>query len=158
MMVYEFLPNHPTNGSLNKILHKNFHFAVVLSWKQRVNRILGVAFALMTMLAYSPASLPPPPYSHWKFSKPKPPARPQSASQQCVKKSSNFARTSIATFAQARSPTKHHSQLRWQISHRFFSFHQRSTLSKTILQCCFVSTQKSHSQNLRLNSISLLQS
>ncbi|KAK7279860.1 hypothetical protein RJT34_24919 [Clitoria ternatea] len=42
VLVYEFLPN----GSLNKVLHRNFNSSVVLSWKQRVNVILGVASAL----------------------------------------------------------------------------------------------------------------
>nr|XP_011464794.1 PREDICTED: L-type lectin-domain containing receptor kinase S.6 [Fragaria vesca subsp. vesca] len=42
VLVYEFMPN----GSLNKILHKSFNVAVVLSWKQRLNIVLGVASAL----------------------------------------------------------------------------------------------------------------
>ncbi|KAI4348062.1 hypothetical protein L6164_008823 [Bauhinia variegata] len=42
VLVYEYLPN----GSLNKVLHKNFGSAVVLTWKQRVNIIMGVASAL----------------------------------------------------------------------------------------------------------------
>ncbi|XP_028800445.1 L-type lectin-domain containing receptor kinase S.6 [Neltuma alba] len=42
VLVYEYLPN----GSLNRILHKNYNSSVVLSWKQRVNIILGVASAL----------------------------------------------------------------------------------------------------------------
>ncbi|KAK4280262.1 hypothetical protein QN277_011905 [Acacia crassicarpa] len=42
LLVYEYLPN----GSLNRILHKNYNSSVVLSWKQRVNIILGVASAL----------------------------------------------------------------------------------------------------------------
>ncbi|KAK9929892.1 hypothetical protein M0R45_026964 [Rubus argutus] len=42
VLVYEFMPN----GSLNKILHRSFNLAVVLSWKQRLNIILGVASAL----------------------------------------------------------------------------------------------------------------
>ncbi|XP_027367634.1 L-type lectin-domain containing receptor kinase S.6 [Abrus precatorius] len=42
VLVYEYLPN----GSLNKVLHRNFNSSVVLSWKQRVNIILGVASAL----------------------------------------------------------------------------------------------------------------
>lgn len=42
VLVYEFMPN----GSLNKILHRSFNLAVVLSWKQRLNIVLGVASAL----------------------------------------------------------------------------------------------------------------
>ncbi|XP_054789864.1 L-type lectin-domain containing receptor kinase S.6 [Prosopis cineraria] len=42
VLVYEYLPN----GSLNRILHKNYNSSLVLSWKQRVNIILGVASAL----------------------------------------------------------------------------------------------------------------
>ncbi|KAK7343723.1 hypothetical protein VNO77_12710 [Canavalia gladiata] len=42
VLVYEFLPN----GSLNKVLHRNFNSSVVLPWKQRVNIVLGVASAL----------------------------------------------------------------------------------------------------------------
>ncbi|XP_061342034.1 L-type lectin-domain containing receptor kinase S.6 [Gastrolobium bilobum] len=42
VLVYEFLPN----GSLNKVLHGNFNSSIVLSWKQRVNIVLGVASAL----------------------------------------------------------------------------------------------------------------
>ncbi|KAJ1388583.1 Serine-threonine/tyrosine-protein kinase, catalytic domain [Sesbania bispinosa] len=40
--VYEYLPN----GSLDKVLHRNFNSSSVLSWKQRVNIVLGVASAL----------------------------------------------------------------------------------------------------------------
>ncbi|PRQ20657.1 putative protein kinase RLK-Pelle-L-LEC family [Rosa chinensis] len=43
VLVYEFMPN----GSLNKILHRSFNLAVVLSWKQRLNIVLGVASALV---------------------------------------------------------------------------------------------------------------
>ncbi|KAH1036459.1 hypothetical protein GYH30_056083 [Glycine max] len=42
VLVYEFLPN----GSLNKVLHRNFNSSIVLSWQQRVNIVLGVASAL----------------------------------------------------------------------------------------------------------------
>ncbi|KAB2603586.1 L-type lectin-domain containing receptor kinase S.6 [Pyrus ussuriensis x Pyrus communis] len=42
VLVYEYMPN----GSLNKVLHKSFNSAVVLSWKQRLNIVLGVASAL----------------------------------------------------------------------------------------------------------------
>ncbi|KAF7819827.1 L-type lectin-domain containing receptor kinase S.6 [Senna tora] len=42
VLVYEYLPN----GSLNKILHKNYNSSLILSWKQRVNIVLGVASAL----------------------------------------------------------------------------------------------------------------
>ncbi|TKY51380.1 L-type lectin-domain containing receptor kinase S.6 [Spatholobus suberectus] len=42
VLVYEFLPN----GSLNKVLHRNFNSSVVLSWRQRVSIVLGVASAL----------------------------------------------------------------------------------------------------------------
>ncbi|XP_058740624.1 L-type lectin-domain containing receptor kinase S.6 [Vicia villosa] len=42
VLVYEYLPN----GSLDKVLHKNLRSSFVLSWKQRVNIILGVAAAL----------------------------------------------------------------------------------------------------------------
>ncbi|ONH89901.1 hypothetical protein PRUPE_8G022700 [Prunus persica] len=42
VLVYELMPN----GSLNKILHKSFNSSVVLSWKQRLNIVLGVASAL----------------------------------------------------------------------------------------------------------------
>ncbi|XP_050378756.1 L-type lectin-domain containing receptor kinase S.6 [Argentina anserina] len=42
VLVYEFMPN----GSLNKILHRSFNAAVVLSWRQRLNIVLGVASAL----------------------------------------------------------------------------------------------------------------
>lgn len=42
VLVYEYLPN----GSLNKVLHRNFNSSIVLSWKQRVNIVLGVASAL----------------------------------------------------------------------------------------------------------------
>lgn len=42
VLVYEYLPN----GSLDKILHKKSNSAIVLSWKQRLNIVLGVASAL----------------------------------------------------------------------------------------------------------------
>ncbi|XP_057426957.1 L-type lectin-domain containing receptor kinase S.6 [Lotus japonicus] len=42
VLVYEYLPN----GSLNKVLHRNFNSSIVLSWEQRVNIVLGVASAL----------------------------------------------------------------------------------------------------------------
>ncbi|AES62400.1 lectin receptor kinase [Medicago truncatula] len=42
VLVYEYLPN----GSLDKVLHRNLSSSFVLSWKQRVNIILGVAAAL----------------------------------------------------------------------------------------------------------------
>ncbi|XP_017413162.1 L-type lectin-domain containing receptor kinase S.6 [Vigna angularis] len=42
VLVYEFLPN----GSLNKVLHRNFNSSIVLSWRQRENIVLGVAAAL----------------------------------------------------------------------------------------------------------------
>nr|KYP74819.1 Lectin-domain containing receptor kinase A4.2 [Cajanus cajan] len=42
VLVYEFLPN----GSLNKVLHRNFGSCIVLSWRQRLNIVLGVASAL----------------------------------------------------------------------------------------------------------------
>ncbi|MED6144928.1 hypothetical protein PIB30_020050 [Stylosanthes scabra] len=42
LLVYEYLPN----GSLNKVLHRNFNSSIVLTWKQRVNIVLGVASAL----------------------------------------------------------------------------------------------------------------
>ncbi|KAB1216449.1 L-type lectin-domain containing receptor kinase S.6 [Morella rubra] len=42
VLVYEYLPN----GSLGKILHKRSNSAVTLSWKQRLNIVLGVASAL----------------------------------------------------------------------------------------------------------------
>ncbi|XP_004496496.1 L-type lectin-domain containing receptor kinase S.6 [Cicer arietinum] len=42
VLVYEYLPN----GSLDKVLHRNLTSSIVLSWKQRVNIILGVAAAL----------------------------------------------------------------------------------------------------------------
>ncbi|XP_028184943.1 L-type lectin-domain containing receptor kinase S.6 [Glycine soja] len=42
VLVYEFLPN----GSLNKVLHRNFNSSIVLSWQQRLNIVLGVASAL----------------------------------------------------------------------------------------------------------------
>ncbi|KAK7391285.1 hypothetical protein VNO78_19699 [Psophocarpus tetragonolobus] len=42
VLVYEFLPN----GSLNKVLHRNFNSSIVLSWHQRLNIVLGVASAL----------------------------------------------------------------------------------------------------------------
>ncbi|KAJ1425011.1 Serine/threonine-protein kinase, active site [Sesbania bispinosa] len=42
VLVYEYLPN----GSLDKVLHRNFNSSIVLSWKQRVNIVLGVASAL----------------------------------------------------------------------------------------------------------------
>ncbi|KAI9118702.1 hypothetical protein K1719_010147 [Acacia pycnantha] len=41
LLVYAYLPN----GSLNRILHKNYNSSVVLSWKQRANIILRVASA-----------------------------------------------------------------------------------------------------------------
>lgn len=42
LLVYEYLPN----GSLNRILHKNYNSSVILSWKQRMNIVLGIASAL----------------------------------------------------------------------------------------------------------------
>jgi len=42
VLVYEYLPN----GSLNKVLHRNFNSSIVLSWRQRENIVLGVAAAL----------------------------------------------------------------------------------------------------------------
>ncbi|CAK7346814.1 unnamed protein product [Dovyalis caffra] len=41
-LLYEYLPN----GSLDKVLHKNSSSAIFLSWKQRINIVLGVASAL----------------------------------------------------------------------------------------------------------------
>lgn len=42
VLVYEYLPN----GSLDKVIHKKSNSAIVLSWKQRLNIVLGVASAL----------------------------------------------------------------------------------------------------------------
>ncbi|PON76281.1 Serine/threonine protein kinase [Parasponia andersonii] len=42
VLVYEYM----SNGSLDKILHKKTNSAIVLSWKQRLNIVLGVASAL----------------------------------------------------------------------------------------------------------------
>jgi serine/threonine protein kinase len=42
VLVYEYLPK----GSLNKVLHKHSNSEIVLSWKQRLNIVLGVASAL----------------------------------------------------------------------------------------------------------------
>lgn len=42
VLVYEYLPK----GSLNKVLHQHSNSAIVLSWKQRLNIVLGVASAL----------------------------------------------------------------------------------------------------------------
>ncbi|KAM7252841.1 hypothetical protein ACFE04_025459 [Oxalis oulophora] len=43
ILVYEYLPN----GSLDKLLHYKSHSAILLSWEQRLNILLGVGSALL---------------------------------------------------------------------------------------------------------------
>ena len=43
VLVYD----HLQSSSLDKVLHKNTSSAIILSWKQRLNIVLGVAFSYL---------------------------------------------------------------------------------------------------------------